>query len=68
VLNRVQIPATIALVVGVVMAIASMRLPLHQNDVTQTSGEFAAYLLLSVGGVLIAIVGAFGLGWSSRKL
>jgi hypothetical protein len=68
-MQRVQIPSTVALVIGIAMAIASTRLSLHQNDVAkQTTGEFIAYVTLSVGGVLIALIAAFGLGWSSRKL
>ena len=68
-MNRSQISSVVALIIGIAMAIASTRLNLHQDDVAkQTTGEFIAHVTLSAGGVLIAIIAAFGLGWSSRKL
>ena len=68
-MKNIQISSSIALVIGLAMAIASTRLQLHQNDFAkQTTGEFIIHLALSVGGVLIALIGAFGLGRSSRKL
>lgn len=67
-MNRFQISSTIALIVGIVMAISSTRLSLHQGDVAhQSNGEFITQLTLSAGGVLIALIAAFGLGRSSRK-
>ena len=68
-MNRSQISSAVALVVGIAMAIASTRLNLHQGDVAkQTTGEFITHVILSAGGVLIAIIAAFGLGRSLRKL
>jgi drug/metabolite transporter (DMT)-like permease len=67
-LKKLQIPSAVALVIGIVMAIWSGRLPLHQNDMAnQTNGEFIIYNALSAGGVLIALIAAFGLGRSSHK-
>ena len=66
-MKSLQIPSGIALVVGIVMAICGQRLALHQHDVAnQTTGEFIIPVL-TVGGVLIAIIAGFGLGRSSRK-
>jgi hypothetical protein len=67
-MKRLQIPAAVALVIGIVMAIWGGRLPLHQHDMgQQTSGEFILYMALTCGGVLIALIAAFGLGRVSRK-
>jgi hypothetical protein len=67
-MNRIQIPSAVALILGIVMAILGGRLPLHQNDLAnQTTGEWISYVALTGGGVLIALVAAFGLGRSSRK-
>jgi hypothetical protein len=67
-MKRLQIPNAVALVVGIVMAIWGGTLPLHQHDMAQqTAGEFVAYIVLAVGGVLIALTAAFGLGRSSGK-
>ena len=66
-MKRLQIPSAVALVIGVVMAIVGERLPLHQNDLAnQTNGEFIIHVILTCGGVLIALIAAFGLGRSSR--
>jgi hypothetical protein len=67
-MERLQIPSAAALVIGIVMAICAGKLPLHQHDMlNQTTGEFITYTALTVGGVLIAIIAAFGLGRSSSK-
>ena len=67
-MNRFQISSAVALAIGIAMIIASGRLNLHQNDlVKQTTWEWMTYITLSAGGVLIAIIAAFGLGRSSRK-
>jgi hypothetical protein len=67
-MKNLQIPSGVALVIGIAMAICGGRLPLHQNDMlNQTTGEYIAYTALTVGGVLIAIIAAFGLGKSSGK-
>ena len=67
-MKRLQIPSSVALVLGLVMAIWGGRLPLHQNDMAnQTTGEWIIYMALTAGGVLIALFAAFGLGRSSRK-
>jgi hypothetical protein len=67
-MKKLQIPSAAALVIGLVMVIWTGRLPLHQNDLaTQTNVEFIIYNALSVGGVLIALIAAFGLGRSSHK-
>ncbi len=67
-MNRFQISSAVALAIGIAMIIASGRLNLHQNDlVKQTTWEWMTYVALSAGGVLIAIIAAFGLGRSSRK-
>jgi hypothetical protein len=67
-MKNLKIPSAVALVLGIVMAIWGGRLPLHQNDVAQrTDGEFIIYMVLTVGGVVIALIAAFGLGRSSRK-
>jgi hypothetical protein len=67
-MNNLRIPSAVALVIGIVMAIWGSRLPLHQNDsAKRTDGEFIIYTALSAGGVLIALIAAFGLGRSSRK-
>jgi hypothetical protein len=50
------------------VAIWGGKLPFHQNDMAnRTNGEFIIYFVLTVGGVLIALIAAFGLGRSSRK-
>jgi TRAP-type C4-dicarboxylate transport system permease small subunit len=67
-MKRLQISNAVALVVGLVMAIWGGTLPLHQRDMaSQTTGEFIAYIALTVGGVLIALTAFFGLVQSSRK-
>jgi hypothetical protein len=67
-MKRLQIPSAVALVVGLVMAIWGGTLPLHQKDMAQqTTGEFILYQALTIGGVLIALIAAFGLGRSSHK-
>ena len=67
-MKSLQIPSSIALVVGIVMAIWGGKLPLHQHDIAnQTTGEFIVYLGLTAGGVMIALIAAFGLGRSSSK-
>lgn len=67
-MKNLQIPSSAALVIGIVMAICGTRLPLHQHDMlNQTTGEFIAYSALTAGGVLIALIAAFGLGRSSSK-
>jgi hypothetical protein len=67
-MKKLQIPSAAALVIRLVMVIWTGRLPLHQNDLaTQTNVEFIIYNALSVGGVLIALIAAFGLGRSSHK-
>ena len=67
-MNRLKIPSAVAVVVGLVMAVWGGRLPLHQNDMAQqTTGEFIVYVALTVGGVLIALIAAFGLGRWSHK-
>ena len=67
-MKNLQIPSAAALVIGIVLAICGGRLPLHQNDMlNQTTGEFVAYMALTAGGVLIALIAAFGLGKSSGK-
>jgi hypothetical protein len=67
-MKNFKIPNVLALIVGIVMAIWSGTLPLHQNDLArQTTEEFVLYTALSAGGVLIALIAAFGLGRSSRR-
>jgi hypothetical protein len=67
-MKNLGIPSAVAFVLGIAMAIWGMRLPLHQNDMAnQTDGEFILYGVLTFGGVLIALIAAFGLGRSSRK-
>jgi TRAP-type C4-dicarboxylate transport system permease small subunit len=67
-MNRRQITNAVALVAGLVMVIGARTLPLHQGDMpSQTTGEFILYGALSVGGVLIALFGFFGLVRSSRR-
>jgi hypothetical protein len=67
-MKNLKIPSAIALVLGIAMVIWSDRLPLHQNNLAErTDGEFIIYTALSAGGVLIALIAAFGLGRSSRK-
>jgi hypothetical protein len=67
-MKTLQIPSAVALVLGVMMAIWGGKLPLHQNDMAnRTNGEFIIYFVLTVGGVLIALIAAFGLGRTSRK-
>jgi hypothetical protein len=67
-MKGLQISSGAALVIGIVMAIWGGRLPLHQNDLAaQTNGDFILHVVLTCGGVLIALIAAFGLGRSSRK-
>ena len=66
-MQKLQIPSVVALLVGLVMAILGQRLPLHQNAMEQTTGEYILYITLTVGGVLIALIAAFGMGRASRK-
>jgi len=67
-MRKLQIPSAVALVIGIVMAIWGGRLPLHQHDMgQQTSGEFILDMALTGGGVLIALIAAFGLGRSVRR-
>lgn len=67
-MKNLQIPSAVALVGGLVMAIWGGTLPLHQRDIAQqTNEEFIVYVALTVGGVLIALIAAFGLGRSSHK-
>ena len=59
-MNRFRIPATIALLVGIVMAIWGGRLSLNQQNLAeQTTGEWILSIALTVGGVLIALIAAF---------
>ena len=58
----------VTLLVGIVMAIWGSRLPLNQQNLDeQTTGEWVLSTALTVGGVLIALIAAFGLGRSSGK-
>jgi hypothetical protein len=67
-MKRFHIPSAVALLLGIVMAIGGGKLPLHQNDIAnRTDGEFITYMVLTAGGVLIALIAAFGLGRSSRE-
>jgi prolipoprotein diacylglyceryltransferase len=67
-MKNFKIPSAVAIVLGIVMAIWGGKMQLHQNDLSQrTTGEFIIYVVLTVGGVLIALIGAFGLGRSSGK-
>jgi hypothetical protein len=66
-MKNIRIPSAVALVLGIVMVIWGGRLHLHQNDLAnRTDGEFIIYMGLTAGGVLIALIAAFGLGRSSR--
>jgi hypothetical protein len=66
-MKNIRIPSAFALVIGILMAILGQRLPLHQGNVAQqTDGEYVAQLVLTCGGVLIALIAAFALGRSTR--
>jgi hypothetical protein len=42
--------------------------PLNQHDLSaQTNTEFMTYVALTAGGVMVVLLGAFGLVRSSRK-
>jgi hypothetical protein len=67
-MKNLQIPSGIMLVVGLVMFIWGWNLPLHYKYVTeQTTGEFIIDKVLTMGGMLIALIASFGLGQSSRR-
>jgi hypothetical protein len=67
-MKNLKVPSAVTIILGIVMAIWGSTLPLHQNDLAQrTTGEFIIYVVLTAGGVLLALIAAYGLGWSSRK-
>ena len=67
-MKNLKIPSVFALIIGIVMVIYGTRLELHQNDFAkQTDREYVIYMTLTAGGVLIALMAAFGLGRSSSK-
>jgi hypothetical protein len=67
-MKRIHIPSTVVLILGITMAICGGKLPLHQSDIAnRTDGEYVIYMVLTAGGVLIALIAAFGLGRSSRE-
>jgi len=66
-MKRLQIPSAVVLVMGLVMLIVGSNLQLHHKSITeQTNGEFFIDKVLTMGGILIAIIASFGLGRSSR--
>jgi hypothetical protein len=66
-MKKLQIPSAVVLVVGLAMFIWGCNLPLHYKYITeQTTGEFIIDKVLTMGGILIALIAAFGLGRSRR--
>jgi hypothetical protein len=68
-MNKFQISSWLAVVIGIVMFIWGVNLTRqmhHKSVVDQADGEFIVATALSMGGVLIALVAAFGAGQSSH--
>ena len=68
-MSKLQISSWLAIVIGIAMAIWGTNLTRqmhHKSLVDQTNGEFIVATALSMGGVLIALVAAFGVGRSSH--
>lgn len=66
-MSRVQIPSSLALLIGIVMLIWGGTLPLHQKNVAeQATGEFILSTALTTGGFLIAVLACFGMSRSTR--
>lgn len=67
-MKNLQIPSGVVLAVGLVMLLWGSNLPLHHKYITeQTIGEFIIDKVLTMGGILIALVASFGLGRSLRR-